>query len=237
MFSLASRSEIIWTDLEATVETQGTGWGVVARTGDARMAASATFSHDGSKLLYSSGTSVGAGVTTNDGDLHTVPWNSRNGGTATKVPGASEPSWNEYYPILSPDDELIAFDRVPQSETSYNNAKAEVFVIPTVGGTPTRLAANDPPSCSPKKSPGITNSWPKWSPETTKTGTRTFYWITFSSTRGSGGNPQLYVAPIVRDDGEIAGTIKTYPALYLWNQPPSENNHTPAWDKFQIPVQ
>jgi hypothetical protein len=26
-----------------------------------------------------------------------------------------------------------------------------------------------------------------------------------------------------------------YPALYLWNQPVSEHNHTPSWDDYQIP--
>ncbi len=31
-------------------------------------------------------------------------------------------------------------------------------------------------------------------------------------------------------------TLTTYPALYLWNQPANENNHTPAWDNFDIPV-
>ena len=25
-------------------------------------------------------------------------------------------------------------------------------------------------------------------------------------------------------------------ALYLWNQPATENNHTPAWDNFDIGV-
>ena len=25
------------------------------------------------------------------------------------------------------------------------------------------------------------------------------------------------------------------PALYLWNQPPTESNHTPSWDNFKIP--
>ena len=53
----------------------------------------------------------------------------------------------------------------------------------------------------------------------------------FSSTR-TAGRPQLYVTPVV-DDG---GTVRTYPALYLWNQPATENNHTPAWDNFDIGV-
>ena len=26
-----------------------------------------------------------------------------------------------------------------------------------------------------------------------------------------------------------------YPAIYLWNQPATSSNHTPAWDRFMIP--
>ena len=26
-----------------------------------------------------------------------------------------------------------------------------------------------------------------------------------------------------------------YPAILLWNQPATNSNHTPAWDRFQIP--
>jgi hypothetical protein len=32
-----------------------------------------------------------------------------------------------------------------------------------------------------------------------------------------------------------AGKVSTSAALYLWNQPEDENNHTPAWDIFKIP--
>ena len=63
----------------------------------------------------------------------------------------------------------------------------------------------------------------------TSAGGATYYWLTFSSKRG-GGVPQLYVSPVV-----VSGTnVTTYPALYLWNQPAAESNHTPAWDKFDI---
>lgn len=43
---------------------------------------------------------------------------------------------------------------------------------------------------------------------------------------------QLYVTALVVDS---AGNRSTYPALYLWNQPAAEANHTPAWDDLQIP--
>ena len=67
-------------------------------------------------------------------------------------------------------------------------------------------------------------------PSVTEVNGKRYYWLTFSSTRDAAGNPQLYVTPIV-DDGQ---NLVTYPALYLWNQPAAENNHTPAWDDFSI---
>jgi len=29
--------------------------------------------------------------------------------------------------------------------------------------------------------------------------------------------------------------VQSYGALYLWNQPETTGNHTPAWDEFKIP--
>lgn len=53
-----------------------------------------------------------------------------------------------------------------------------------------------------------------------------------ASTRNEASKgPQIYVAPIVVSGGQI----KSYPALYFWNQPELENNHTPAWDVFKLP--
>ncbi|MFT3698280.1 MAG: hypothetical protein QM831_34375 [Kofleriaceae bacterium] len=69
--------DIAWTDLEATSTAQGTGWGIVARTGDTKWAASASFAHNSDTMLYASGTTVGAGITVTDGQLMTVPYNNR----------------------------------------------------------------------------------------------------------------------------------------------------------------
>ena len=159
----------------------------------------------------------------------TVPYGARSGGTAMPIAGAATTQFNEYYPTWSPDDRYVAFNRIADGQRSYANAAAEVFVIPAAGGMPIRLAANDPPACSGKTSPGIENSWPKWAPETTDGASKRYYWLTFSSTR-IGDVPQLFVTPVV-DQG---GTVKTYPALYLWNQPAADHNHTPAWDNFSI---
>jgi hypothetical protein len=105
---------------------------------------------------------------------------------AQAVPGASSAEFNEYYPSFSADSELMSFTRVATGQTFYNNAQAESFVVPVGGGTPVRLAANDAPACVNTPSPGITNSWIKWSPEVTQADRRKFYWLTFSSTRENG---------------------------------------------------
>lgn len=226
----AGHFDIAWTDLEASSTAQGTGWGIVTRTGDTGWAASASFAHTSDTMLYASGTTVNAGITVTDGKLMTVPYNNRLGGTATPITGAADAAYNQFYPTFSPDDTYVAYNRVATGSSSYNNSQSEVYVIRTDGTKPPqRLAANDPPSCTGKVSPGVTNSWPKWAPGASDDSGKRYYWLTFSSTRAA-GNPQLYVTPVI-DDGT---TLTTYPALYLWNQPAAENNHTPAWDNFSI---
>jgi hypothetical protein len=232
MLPVAGKTEIVWTDLEATSTAQGTGWGVIARMGDANAASAGVFSRDGSKIVYSSTSSAGAGVITSDGALYTVPYANRAGGAATPLMGANDAAYHHFYPTFAADDRLIAFNRVAAGQSSYNDPTAEVFVVPSAGGTATRLAANDPPACLGKPSPGITNSWPKWSPEVKGSPTSLYYFLVFSSTRNAATmGPQLYVAPIVVTNG----VVKSYAALYLWNQPEMEHNHTPAWDVFQLP--
>jgi hypothetical protein len=236
------KTEIAWTNLEATGMTQGTDWGIVARNGDANEAAGGSFSHDGQKIVYTSSTSVNSGTNSVDGLLNVVPYNGGQGGTATPLAGASDSTYVQYYPSFSRDDHLIVFNRVPtssvipgmQNGASYNNSNAELFVIPASGGTAKRIAANDPPACLNAPSPGITNSWGKWSPQALSVCGNTYYFFVFSSNRDpmSLSGPQLYVAPVVVT---AAGDIQTYSALYLWNQPEMEHNHTPAWDVFQLP--
>jgi len=229
---VGNASELIWVDLEATSANQGTAWDTLDRNGDSRGVGSPTWSHDGDTVVYVSTDAETTGRLDNGiGDLYSVPYNDRQGGDATPIAGAATTEFAEYYPAFSPDDQLLMFNRVPMGQNMYNAPNAELYAISSAGGTPVRLLANDPPTCSGKVSPGITNSWPKWSPQAQSFGGKTYYWIIFSSTRSEGGNPQLYVTGIVKD----GDTITTYPSLYLWNQPAAENNHTPAWDVFELP--
>ncbi len=234
-FETGGATELIWTDLETTSEVEGVGWGVLSRTGHAGSAAAPVWSHDGAQIAYvgSSFVSSGMNLDNGGGDIFAIPYGDRAGGTATPIAGASEASVSEHYPAFSADDSLLAFTRVPVAQSSYHNAQSEVYVVPAAGGTPVRLAANDPPACSGRTSPGAGNSWPKWSPRVEADGSGVkYYWLTFSSRREATGLPQLYVAAITVDEL----TVTTYPALYLWNQPANEHNHTPAWDDFDIVV-
>jgi hypothetical protein len=240
---------------------EGKSYGFIARNGDSRGAEGPSWSHDGTTIVYVSTNAAKDGrLATGAADLYSVPYNSRAGGTATPLAGASDPNVSEYYPSFSPDDKYIAYDHAPASETMYYNPHSEVFVIPASGGTGTRLDANAPPACSGATSPGVTNSWAKWSPQVTTCSGKTYYWIIFSSSRQgalfkasnlkSGGQvptSQLYVTALV-DNG--SGSLSTYPALYIWNQPTTftstsaatqsfngspQSNHTPTWEIVDIP--
>jgi len=222
-------SKLIWVDLEAA--NAGSASGEIARQGDPNGVGAPAWSHDGKTIVYVSTNAELTGRLDNGiGQLMTVPYNNRMGGAATPVPGASDSAYEQYYPAITPDDRFIAFNRIPTGNNMYNDPLAELYVIPFAGGTPVRLAANDPPACSGKTSPGVTNSWPKWAPEAGTGPKGTYYWLVFSSQRT--GNPQLFITGvIVASDGSVT----TFPSIYLWNQIAAENNHTPAWDVFDIP--
>ena len=241
----AGKWELIWTDLHAA---DASGWGTFARTGDPRMVASPTWWQDGSTIAYVSAPVTGEGViarvTDADPtmDIYTIPYNERKGGPATPLPGASDPAYWEYYPVISPGDTLLAFNRcAPRKESdgswadSYNEPTGEVFVVQSKGGTAARLAANDPAACTGAKSPGLMNSWPRWAPTAEESGGKKYYWIVFSSTRRDGKNPQLFVSGVVTSESGGSVTVeKSYPAIYVTAQIAEENNHTPAWDVFKV---
>jgi hypothetical protein len=229
--------QMVWTDLHATTG----GFGVMARTGDPNVGiASPAWRRDGTAVAYVSSTSSGEAVISNAPtmDIYTVPYNNRAGGAATPFPGASDANYHEYYPVYSPGDVLMAFNRTDNTPTSsYNIPQAEVFIVPGGGGSAQRLRANDPPTCTTLASPGLTNSWPRWAPQAQPSGSLNYYWIVFSSKRrpATGLNPQLYIAAVVT---KVTGTTETvyadYPAVYVLAQDPTQNNHIPAWDNFNV---
>jgi len=260
---------LAWVDLKSTATTttngqvnptRGVAFDYLTRTGDPHPAAAfPTWSRDGNSIVYVSvacpnpGQQNGCG--TQDGrlykgaaDLYEVPYGNKAGGAATPVAGAATPDAEEYYPAFSPDDKLIAFTRVPAGQEMFANPNAELYVVPRqTGARAQRLAANDPPACSNKISPGVNNHWPKWSPDRVTSGNDTYYWLIFSSNRyglppvttSTNGQSktvqvsQLYITAVKADENSV---ITRYSAIYLWNQPQTRLNTTPAWDNFHIPI-
>src|SRR5262249_12302209 len=138
--------------------------------------------HDGSAVAYVSSDIAGEGVVADAPaggtmDIYTVAYNNRAGGVASPLPGASDPAYREFYPVYSPADTLLAFNRTDQEVNSYNQPSAEVFIVPAAGGTAKRLTANDPPACTGLASPGITNSWARWAPDAETVNGKRYYWL------------------------------------------------------------
>jgi hypothetical protein len=231
--STGNKFELVWTNLAATTG----GLGIVRRMGDALQAATPMFNSTGTKLAYTASNAVfNSCVGTGIGEVWTVPYNNGQGGAATGLPGASNASFNQYYPAYSPGDTFVAFNRIPRGGMMYNSPAAEIFLVPGGGGTPVRIVGNDPPACAGLMSPGQTNSWPRWSPTSMASGSKRYYWLVFSSRRRPSTLPQLYLSGVITDTSTGAETLTaTTPAVYLPNQPSGESNHTPAWDLFQLP--
>ena len=196
------------------------------------------WSRDGTKIAFTAGGETTGRTDGANNDVYVVPFNETGASVAAAPLAGAATDANEYYPAYSPGDKLVAFTSTTKGENSYAAEHAEIMVVSAAGGTAQRLAANDPPTCSGKKSPGVENSWPKWAPAGTSQtiGDKTYYWLVFSSTRNAAdrgsAKRQLFMAPVVVD---AAGNISQYKAVYLWNQPTTESNHTPAWDVFAIP--
>ncbi len=222
----------------------GTGWGTIA-TGDTLSAVNPSFSHDGTKIVYTVTDYSPDGhpdYTAKVADIKTVAY-SKTGGTGMPLPGASDPNLLEYYPSYSADDKFIAFTQAPAVSASspdgpYYNRNGKIMIIPADGGTATPLAANEPNACAgDPPGQGVINSWPKWSPEVFVAHGKTYYFLIFSSARkysdefseqfmlpksnlssftGLALSSQLWLAAVVVDNA--SGQITTYPAVYVWNQ-------------------
>jgi hypothetical protein len=276
--------KLMWLDMNnpATMVTNGlsvpvpgTAYGYLARTGDPNPAAGfPNWSHDGNNVVYVSAAcpnpNANGNCGTQDGrlakgpaDLYYVPYAAKAGGAATKITWSAgksnDANMDEYYPSFSPNDALIAFNAIPTGGLMYSNPSSELYVVPfgTPNATATRLAANDPPSCSGLTSPGQNNTWARWSPDVNKGGDgNTYYWLIFSSNQyglptetATTTNAQVPVSQLFMTAVSVSevGFISTYPAVYLWNQNTQTANGqvvatkprlnlTPAWQDFHIPI-
>jgi hypothetical protein len=239
---------------------KGSAWNWIYAPAKGAYAAAPSWSH-GKKdfIVFTMTSKVKSGrIGTGTAHLYQVNYSKTAAQTATAVPGLDDKNqYAQYYGTLSFDDAYIVYDQIPAATAAathadmntsdasgstwdgmYMQPATELFVTPTAGGPGIRLAANDPPMCPGQpKSPGVNNTWAKWSPEVSSANGSTYYWLIFSSWRqgakDANGDPiaQLFMTAIVKPE---VGPLQTYPAVYLWNQPANIANFTPAWDVFKI---
>jgi hypothetical protein len=242
---------------------KGQAWDWIYAPATGMYAAAPSWSHDGTSVLFTMTDKVKSGRLGTSGNTHlyTVPYSRSGAQTAKPVSGDGSAAGKvQYYGALSADDLYIAYNELDATVANqqhpaldqmdinanvtldgmYSQPQTEIFVLSAAGGTKHRLAANDPAQCPGiPTSPGINNNWPKWSPQVSPAvNGKTYYWLIFSSWREGAHYPtggpiaQLYMTAVTTDE---FGPTTNYPAVYLWNQPATSSNHTPAWDMFQIP--
>jgi len=143
------------------------------------------------------------------------------GKSTTLVPFAGK---NNFYPAYSPDGSWVVFNQSPSNVNSYDAKDAQVWVVPSTGGTPVRLATASTGG----------DSWPKWSASMQAYKSGSLVWLTFSSRRAyglrlaSGSTAQIWMTAFDPAKAK-AGTDPSYPGFWLPFQDVGSGNHIAQW--------
>ena len=176
------------------------------------------------------------------------------GATRLLVPRVAERT--SYYPAISDDGAFVVFNQSrcdgpvgvhgygPGPCDGYDDASAQVFVVPLAGGTPVtlgRLNGDDT----------WTNSWPRWSPTHGTFKGKPIYFIAFSTKRPyglrlPGSNlgatpPQLWLAAVSLDPAVVPGPgDASFAPVWLPLQDEDmanpTGNHVPQWAAKAMPI-
>ncbi|EYF01189.1 Hypothetical protein CAP_8530 [Chondromyces apiculatus DSM 436] len=175
---------------------------------------------DGGRIVYVATTGMVDGRTTeNTGasfDLWQVPVTTvKDGaptfGTPAALPFASGTPEGEIYPAFSHDGELLAYTRVGAGRGAYDEETGQIFVVTADGASaPVSIAGNlAPQNAAVYSGLGLTNAWPRFGQQTVERPEGRYYFLLFSSRRGS---PQLWES---RVGGSVAPGGRPLPRIYL----------------------
>ena len=148
--------------------------------------------------------------------------------------GAADPGATEFYPAFSPDDALVAFTRIAGNGSSTTTRRRRC-------SWPVRRAPAAPRSAWPPTTRPLANRARQPRPDER-----------LAEVVAAGDHRRrqdlLLADVLVEAQGHArraalrhrAGRRRrrqssSYPAMYLWNQPAADDNHTPSWDDFTIP--
>lgn len=163
-----------------------------------------------------------------------------------------------YYPALSHDGALVAFNKaicapgidVTKTGTDYGNLRCDGYddssaslwlTFPT-GGTAIRLDRAN-------AGEGLSNSWPRFSPDGGMFRGRRLTWLAFSSRRPYGlqvntgaptsTKPQLWFAGVAVEENQSADP--SFSPVWLPNQNPDQaspfGNHAPQWVRVAVTIE
>jgi hypothetical protein len=177
-------------------------------------------------------------------------WTAPVSGTTFGTPKLLVPresGLSEYYPAISDDSALVAFNESscagPSSPGAdgygespcdgYDDPSARLRLVAATGGAPVELDRASGRTAQWPTSGTWTNSWPRWAPAHGAFQGKTLYWIAFSSRRPYGATlpgsedgstqPQLWFAAVTVDPaGALAGDPSFAP-VYL----PQQNSALP----------
>ena len=102
-------------------------------------------------------------------------------------------------PVLSPDGRQVAFTLTRINEKA-NRRNTTIWVVPFDGSAPPRQLTNDT----------VSSANPQWSPDG---GT-----LAFTSMRGEGARPQVWVLPMPGGEAQRLTTLKNGAMSYQWSQ-------------------
>lgn len=139
---------------------------------------------------------------------------------------------SHYNPAFAPDSHWIAYNYSAGAAAGSNGGitDAELRLLSVTQREPIVLERAN-------KAPGLSNSWPKWSPTRGR-----YMWLAFSSLRPYGVEsrssdaPQIWVTAI---DPALArtGADPSAPAFWLPGQALTSGNHIPYWTVYQKPTE
>lgn len=132
---------------------------------------------------------------------------------------------NNYFPKYSPDGSYVAY--VHASEPSQGAASAELWMVPSNGGTPIALDAASH-HIGLQSIAGVADTMPSWAP-----GPDRHAFLAFASSRTYGavlasGRPQIWISAVDLSN-PMPGTDPSKPAFWLPCQDVTVLNMMPVW--------